>query len=365
MLVSGLSSGSAARKVCGSVTASTSSSRRWLSADKTARRGASASKRAATVAKVVLPSGRKVERPLSAVDIAVNEFRQKFSSIGANTGYAHATDLYAIFAKARRDPDDYRVCLHALNICYNFGLPLAPARSLATRLLALALRCNQVREGVELVEKYRAFLAHPPDPQMIYTLMGALMARKMYKEVRGVLQAVREDWCLCPRPNFYSIAVEAMLQLDPSGDEAVALIEDAARFEIDLPVKIRLAVVESMLTERSRNWTSDGADTGESGKAEEGTNAGLPPEIFEKLLPKHEYVTSEGIRRLVCLAWQRKLSGKDPAPWRELRASWKNRKLRNWALQSRVPEAFLRVAGKDFETECRRTLGDYFVPETS
>eukprot|EP00392_Amoebophrya_sp_AT5.2_P001683 g1685.t1 len=117
--------------------------------------------------KTVLPTGKKVERPLSNVDVAVTDFRRRLSPLGQNTQNANVTDLYAIFAQAR-SADDYHSCLHALNVCYNFGLKFEHAKSLPTRLIALALKCNKIDEGLELVKKYRAFLKHPPDPQMVY-----------------------------------------------------------------------------------------------------------------------------------------------------------------------------------------------------
>ncbi|CAD7974718.1 unnamed protein product [Amoebophrya sp. A120] len=457
-----------------------------------------AGKNAASVRERTRPSGQKTDVP-SVVDDLVEDFRRKFSPLGQNTSNAKLTDLYPIFAKART-PDDYHVCLHALNIAYNFGLlrnpiadvedtegasagrkpadkasrdrggslssstsiststttsapntgrrsahachtkALAASRTLTTRLLALAMNCQKMNEAVDLVAKYRAFLPQPPHAQLVYVLLGCLLYRKQYQKVAHVVQAVREDWLQQPRPNFYVLCIEALLHLDPSGRSAVPIVRDAARFDIDLPLKIRLLVAEAMLADRSEGFVlsphlllcqqndgqkeprpQEGSDSASTTTveqvlaAEEENNTStenkapvatkINPDarpstaatsteqqeqrddlqhtnkspsceksmdnhssvIFEAafrgLLPEREYVTSDGIRRAMCLSWLRLLRNDDPDWHLPFRQSWRNRRLRNWAVQTRLPAAFFRVVPAEFRRECVARLGMHVCPE--
>eukprot|EP00392_Amoebophrya_sp_AT5.2_P001684 g1686.t1 len=234
--------------------------------------------------------------------------------------------------------------------------------------------------------------------------MGALMFRREYCKVRELMQAVREDWLLAPRPNLYAMAVEAMLRLDATGEEALVLLRDAARFDVDLPVKVRLAVAEALLAAniRSRgdpevgaagadaeggagevssvamegdvaeeqaseglsNADSEGGSPGTCPSRMAGRNASLLDRKLAQVLPRYEHITSEGIRRRMCFAWQKLLTGEEN--WaQDFRQSWKNRRLRNWAVQAPLPEAFFAAAGEEFRTECMQALGAVVVPAKS
>lgn len=130
-----------------------------------------------------------MDRELSPCEIATNEFRSKFSPEGKNTSNCSPKDLFGLWAKAGAGAaDDYRCCLHALNICYNFGLSIEHERSAVTRLLALCLRTRQTGEALALVKNYRGFLRHPPEPQALYVFMGILANKQNWLGVRELMQ---------------------------------------------------------------------------------------------------------------------------------------------------------------------------------
>lgn len=152
------------------------------------------------------------------------------------------------------------------------------------------------------------------------------------------------------------MAVDAMLQLDKTGNEAYVLAKDAAQFGVELSHCCRLGIAEAMLATATERWKdlheggqkvevvgaagdAAGAETGEKGDEgeEQETCSGgdaaalVDAEVFETLLPRREYVTNHGVRRALVVSWRRLLEGREG--WdRPFRRSWRNRESRNWAV---------------------------------
>lgn len=157
-----------------------------------------------------------------------------------------ALDLYRIF-KAAKTPRDFRVGLQAMNLFYNFGVKLRH-RELATRLMAAAMACQVQQEAVELIKLYGTWLEHPPDPALVYAVMGHFLDAGEPHVVRDIAKAVREDWRMPLEAPLYILAIEAMLKLpeDPLV-EALKLHADAAAMRVMLPAQTHICLLNACL----------------------------------------------------------------------------------------------------------------------
>lgn len=58
------------------------------------------------------------------------------------------------------------------------------------------------------------------------------MAGKFYLQARELLECVRTDWLIFPRPAFYVLGIEASLELDKTGSDAFELVRDANKMRV-------------------------------------------------------------------------------------------------------------------------------------
>lgn len=136
-----------------------------------------------------------------------------------------------------------------MNVFFNYGVKLKH-RELVTRYMASAMVCQRSEEAVELVKLGGTWLEHPPDPSMVYTVMGHFLDGRQPLVVRELAQAVREDWRMKVEPPLYVLTIEALLQLpEEEGPvaEALAVYEDAGVVGVRLPAPTHLRLLEACL----------------------------------------------------------------------------------------------------------------------
>lgn len=154
----------------------------------------------------------------------------------------------------------YRVALNTMNLYYNFGVKLEH-QELAGRLLCLAMCCKQEMEAVQLIKLYHTWLEHPPDSGLVYAVMSHFLDEQQFLVVREIAKAVREDWRMPLEPPLYSLAIEAMLRLDPDSkplEEALSIYRDAGSIGVRLPVAVHLRLLEECLRAHEAHDDSSG-----------------------------------------------------------------------------------------------------------
>jgi len=292
--------------------------------------------------RAVLPTGFNVNRALTPTEVAANELRQRFSPIGVPDPNVSIRDLFAVW-KTAKGAFDYKASLYALNVCYNFGLPL-DHYELPTRLLSLCLACNMEDEAVKLIEHYDCFLSNPPKRHVIFNLMGTLLSKgmedeKYFWECRKVLQFQREKWQIPLTPGMYVLGIEAMLRIDVN--EALIIWDDAVNMQVRLPLPSLALITEKMLEADSRHDRLD---------------------EFILLLRRRNPWQSQGLRCSMLEAWAKIGT---PEWSQELLKALENAHLQNYAFNgTHVPEGFIAALEAEPEyadvlTAIRTKLGRF------